>query len=190
MCVHLCNVGRDGAENIEGLHTLVAATRHNDRSHCTYTLEQRFFHHSVAAPRVQIYSNILNLWDTSLNFSFHRELACVADPGFLGRRVKFRTHEHAREKKRREGLLFHLRVSHALYNNSPKKLTGVFHAGYGRIGSATFVPRRVAATCPPVCTGFDKEGFDSTAATSTRVVAYNIAEVDTAATFCCGKFWA
>ena len=45
------------------------------------------------------------------------------------------------------------------------------------------LPRRVAATCPPVCTGFDKDGFDSTAATATRVVAYNIAEVDTDATF-------
>ena len=36
-----------------------------------------------------------------------------------------------------------------------------------------------------MCTGFDKDGFDSTAATATRVVAYNIAEVDTDATF----FW-
>ena len=56
------------------------------------------------------------------------------------------------------------------------------------------LPRRVAATCPPVCTGFDKDGFDSTAATATRVVAYNIAEVDTDATFFGGggrgKFWA
>ena len=34
-----------------------------------------------------------------------------------------------------------------------------------------------------MCTGFDKDGFDSTAATATRVVAYNIAEVDTDATF-------
>lgn len=36
-----------------------------------HTLEQRFFNYSVTAPRVQIYSNILNLWDTSLNFSVH-----------------------------------------------------------------------------------------------------------------------
>ena len=49
------------------------------------------------------------------------------------------------------------------------------------------LPRRVAATCPPVCTGFDKDGFDSTAATATRVVAYNIAEVDTDATFWGGR---
>ena len=30
-----------------------------------------------------------------------------------------------------------------------------------------------------MCTGFDKDGFDSTSATATLVVAYNIAEVDT-----------
>ena len=38
---------------------------------CTHTLELRFFHVSVAAPRIQIYSDILNLWDTSLSFSVH-----------------------------------------------------------------------------------------------------------------------
>ena len=76
ICVHLCNVARDSAENIEGRHTLLAAARRQGQvtlheGSCTYTLEQRFFHLSVAAPRIQIYSDILNLWDTSLNFSVH-----------------------------------------------------------------------------------------------------------------------
>ena len=123
ICVHLCNVARDSAENIEGRHTLLAAARRQGQvtlheGSCTYTLEQRFFHLSVAAPRIQIYSNILNLWDTSLNFSVHTgRISLHSRRRILEQRVKFPTRARAREKKRRGDLLFPLRVSHALYNS-------------------------------------------------------------------------
>ena len=115
-----------------------------------HTLEQRFFNYSVTAPRVQIYSNILNLWDTSLNFSVHTGRISLHSRRRFFRAKGEISNTRARTREEKEGrppLPF--ACFPRAFQQLTKKLTGVCHAGYGRIVSATFVTASCCSDLSP-----------------------------------------